>query len=81
MAVHGKVINVTVCVLGFSFNPNARAVQDFLAIHPGGSDALLKRGRAGHDVSTAFERIGHSAKAYAMLEDMCVGDFEREAFR
>ena len=57
VAVHGSVCDVTA----------------FLAQHPGGASALCKAGRAGGDVSDAFDRIGHSAHAHALLSQLCVG--------
>ena len=51
VAVHGNVYDVT----------------KFLSEHPGGAAALSKPGRAGSDVTSHFERIGHSAEARARL--------------
>jgi hypothetical protein len=48
-------------------------VTRFLAAHPGGPAALAKDGRAGHDVTSHFERIGHSAHARSLLGGMQVG--------
>ena len=57
VVVHNRVIDVTA----------------FAAQHPGGSTALSKPGRAGCDVTSHFERIGHSSVAWAKLEHMQVG--------
>lgn len=55
--VHGRVVDVT----------------QFLSEHPGGKAALSKPGRAGQDVTSHFERIGHSDNARQRLAKMCVG--------
>mgnify|MGYP000885785574 CR=1 FL=1 len=48
-------------------------VTGFLARHPGGVGALSKAGRAGCDVTTHFERIGHSVKAREVMRSMQIG--------
>ena len=63
VAVHGRALDVTA----------------FLAEHPGGPAALSKAGRAGHDVTSHFERLKHSAAARAMLAGMQVGIMESTA--
>ena len=60
VAVHGNVYDVTA----------------FLSDHPGGAAALSKVGRAGCDVTSHFERIGHSANARKRLGTMIVGPLE-----
>ena len=57
VVVHGKVLDVTA----------------FLPEHPGTATALSKDGRAGCDVTEAFERIGHSKAARALLDSFCIG--------
>ena len=57
VVVHGAVIDVT----------------GFLSLHPGGAPALSKAGRAGRDVTSHFERIGHSAVALAKLKSLQIG--------
>lgn len=48
-------------------------VTDFISSHPGGAGPLSKEGRAGKDVTKAFERLGHSEEAKAMLKSLQVG--------
>jgi fatty acid desaturase len=48
-------------------------VTTFLDEHPGGAMALSSVGRAGHDVTSHFLRIGHSAPARERLAEMRVG--------
>ena len=49
-------------------------VTNFLQHHPGGRAALSKAGRGGQDVSSHFERIGHSPGARALLLQTGGGD-------
>ena len=60
VAVHGRVYNVT----------------SFLSEHPGGAAALSKPGRAGCDVTSHFERIGHSSAARKRFATFFVGELE-----
>ena len=46
IALNGRVVDVT----------------RFVSEHPGGSQALLKEGRAGCDVTNALDRTGHSKR-------------------
>ena len=46
-------------------------VTEFASQHPGGVAALTKR--AGGDASDAFDRIGHSGRATALMEGLAVG--------
>jgi cytochrome b involved in lipid metabolism/fatty acid desaturase len=48
-------------------------VTEFIHRHPGGASALNKQGRAGTDVTSFFELVGHSGRARAMLQDLQVG--------
>ncbi|KAF9464827.1 cytochrome b5-like heme/steroid binding domain-containing protein [Collybia nuda] len=49
-------------------------VTKFMDEHPGGDEVLLAEG--GQDATEAFEDVGHSDEARALLPDMLVGDFE-----
>ncbi|KAK2465950.1 hypothetical protein APHAL10511_001591 [Amanita phalloides] len=49
-------------------------VTKFLDEHPGGDEVILAE--AGHDATEAFEDVGHSDEARALLPDMFVGDIE-----
>ena len=68
VALHASADDCWVIVNGRVYD-----VTKFLSSHPGGAQALSKPGRAGCDVTPAFERIGHSAHARALLETMLVG--------
>ncbi|KAI0772087.1 cytochrome b5 [Trametes elegans] len=50
-------------------------VTKFLDEHPGGDEVILAE--AGRDATEAFEDVGHSDEARALLKDMLVGDFEK----
>jgi len=47
----------------------------FIDEHPGGDEVVLAE--AGKDASEAFEDVGHSDEARALLSGMYVGDFEQ----
>jgi len=49
-------------------------VTKFIDEHPGGDEVLLAEG--GQDATEAFEDVGHSDEARALLPGMLVGDFE-----
>jgi len=49
-------------------------VTNFIDEHPGGDEVVLAEG--GKDATEAFEDVGHSDEARALLADMLVGDFE-----
>ncbi|KAG6830500.1 hypothetical protein H0H92_000341 [Tricholoma furcatifolium] len=49
-------------------------VTKFIDEHPGGDEVILAEG--GQDATEAFEDVGHSDEARALLPDMLVGDFE-----
>ncbi|RDB19837.1 Cytochrome b5 [Hypsizygus marmoreus] len=49
-------------------------VTKFIDEHPGGDEVILAE--AGQDATEAFEDVGHSDEARALLPDMLVGDFE-----
>ncbi|KAJ8720006.1 hypothetical protein PYW07_012049 [Mythimna separata] len=50
-------------------------VSSFLAEHPGGEDPLLEA--AGQDATIAFDDVGHSADARAMLSKYKVGSLAK----
>lgn len=47
--------------------------------HPGGDEVLLEE--AGRDATEAFEDVGHSDEARAMLPKMLLGEFKGEVSR
>ncbi|KAF5320912.1 hypothetical protein D9619_000728 [Psilocybe cf. subviscida] len=47
----------------------------FMDEHPGGDEVILAEG--GQDATEAFEDVGHSDEARALLPAMYVGDFEQ----
>lgn len=51
-------------------------VTKFLDEHPGGDEVLIAEG--GRDATEAFEDVGHSDDARALLGPMLVGDFVGE---
>jgi len=51
--------------------------SNFIDEHPGGDEVVLAE--AGKDATEAFEDVGHSDEARALLKDMYVGDFETNA--
>ena len=75
VALHASADDCWVIVAGRVFD-----VTKFLSSHPGGAQALSKPGRAGCDVTPAFERIGHSAHARTLLETMLVGVLDDDLF-
>ena len=48
-------------------------VTEFLNQHPGGVSSIARNGRAGCDVTIAFEQIGHSNRANNLLKSMEIG--------
>ncbi|KAF8958469.1 cytochrome b5-like heme/steroid binding domain-containing protein [Flammula alnicola] len=50
-------------------------VTKFMDEHPGGDEVILAEG--GQDATEAFEDVGHSDEARALLPAMLVGDFEQ----
>ncbi|KIY52285.1 cytochrome b5 [Fistulina hepatica ATCC 64428] len=61
--LHGKVYDVT----------------KFLDEHPGGDEVIIaEAGDTGKDGTDAFEDVGHSDEARALLPDMLVGEFEKD---
>ncbi|KAG6484195.1 hypothetical protein ZIOFF_060990 [Zingiber officinale] len=50
-------------------------VTGFMGEHPGGEEALLQAA-AGGDASQAFEEVGHSSTATAMMKDLLIGTVE-----
>jgi len=58
-----------VCIHGKVYN-----VTKFLDEHPGGDEVILAE--AGRDATEAFEDVGHSDEARALLPDMYVGDID-----
>ncbi|KAF8646364.1 hypothetical protein AX16_007230 [Volvariella volvacea WC 439] len=49
-------------------------VTKFLDEHPGGDEVILAEG--GQDATEAFEDVGHSDEARALLPGFLVGEFE-----
>ena len=45
--------------------------------HPGGDEVILAE--AGQDATEAFEDVGHSDEARALLPGMLVGEFEKNS--
>ncbi|KAJ2934268.1 hypothetical protein H1R20_g2839, partial [Candolleomyces eurysporus] len=58
-------------------NGNVYDVTKFLDEHPGGDEVILAEG--GQDATEAFEDVGHSDEARALLPDMLVGEFEQNS--
>ncbi|KAL1937762.1 hypothetical protein VTO73DRAFT_12915 [Trametes versicolor] len=50
-------------------------VTKFIDEHPGGDEVIIAE--AGRDSTEAFEDVGHSDEARALLKDLLVGDFEK----
>ncbi|KAI0092034.1 cytochrome b5 [Irpex rosettiformis] len=51
-------------------------VTKFLDEHPGGDEVILAE--AAKDATEAFEDVGHSDEARALLKDLYVGEFEKD---
>ncbi|KAF9238802.1 cytochrome b5-like heme/steroid binding domain-containing protein [Melanogaster broomeanus] len=51
-------------------------VTKFIDEHPGGDEVILAE--AGKDATEAFEDVGHSDEARALLPDMLLGEFESD---
>ncbi|EKM59776.1 uncharacterized protein PHACADRAFT_137978 [Phanerochaete carnosa HHB-10118-sp] len=51
-------------------------VTKFIEEHPGGDEVILAE--AGKDATEAFEDVGHSDEARALLKGFYVGEFEKE---
>ncbi|KAG6891715.1 hypothetical protein C0992_010118 [Termitomyces sp. T32_za158] len=49
-------------------------VTKFIDEHPGGDEVILAEG--GQDATEAFEDVGHSDEARALLPGMLIGEFE-----
>ncbi|KAI3616489.1 cytochrome b5 [Moniliophthora roreri] len=52
-------------------------VTKFIDEHPGGDEVILAEAGA-RDATEAFEDVGHSDEARALLPGMLVGDFDEE---
>jgi len=52
-------------------------VTKFVDEHPGGDEVILTE--AGKNATEAFEDVGHSDEARALLPEMQVGEFEKGA--
>ncbi|KAH9999915.1 cytochrome b5 [Russula vinacea] len=52
-------------------------VTKFIDEHPGGDEVILSE--AGKDATEAFEDVGHSDEARALLPGMLIGEFEKGA--
>jgi len=50
-------------------------VTKFIDEHPGGDEVILSE--AGKDATEAFEDVGHSDEARALLPGLFVGEFEK----
>ncbi|KAH9853648.1 cytochrome b5 [Lenzites betulinus] len=50
-------------------------VTKFIDEHPGGDEVIIAE--AARDATEAFEDVGHSDEARALLTDLFVGDFEK----
>lgn len=50
-------------------------VTKFIDEHPGGDEVILAE--AGIDATEAFEDVGHSDEARALLPDMLIGNFDK----
>ncbi|EIN10958.1 cytochrome b5 [Punctularia strigosozonata HHB-11173 SS5] len=66
---HSKKDDLYILISGKVYN-----VTKFIDEHPGGDEVLLAE--AGKDATEAFEDVGHSDEARALLPDMFVGNFE-----
>ncbi|KAF8484728.1 cytochrome b5 [Russula ochroleuca] len=54
---------------------NVYDVTKFIDEHPGGDEVILSE--AGKDATEAFEDVGHSDEARALLPGMLIGEFEK----
>jgi len=52
-------------------------VTKFIDEHPGGDEVILAE--AGIDATEAFEDVGHSDEARALLPDLLVGTFDKSS--
>ncbi|KIY73960.1 cytochrome b5 [Cylindrobasidium torrendii FP15055 ss-10] len=52
-------------------------VSKFLDEHPGGDEVII--GESGHDATDAFEDVGHSDEARALLDGLYIGDFDKDS--
>ncbi|KIM74985.1 hypothetical protein PILCRDRAFT_79518 [Piloderma croceum F 1598] len=52
-------------------------VTKFIDEHPGGDEVILAE--AGTDATEAFEDVGHSDEARALLPDMLIGTFDKSS--
>ncbi|KAF9534628.1 cytochrome b5-like heme/steroid binding domain-containing protein [Crepidotus variabilis] len=52
-------------------------VTKFIDEHPGGDEVILAEG--GQDATEAFEDVGHSDEARALLPAMLIGEFEKDS--
>ncbi|PPQ67597.1 hypothetical protein CVT25_012091 [Psilocybe cyanescens] len=71
---HKSRDNLYILIHGKVYN-----VTKFLDEHPGGDEVLLAEG--GMDATEAFEDVGHSDEARALLPGMLVGNFEEGALK
>jgi len=72
LSEHTKKDNVWLLVRGKVYN-----VAKFIDEHPGGEEVILNE--AGKDATDAYDDVGHSDEANALLPGMLVGDFETGA--
>lgn len=59
------------------YNGKVYDVSKFLEEHPGGEEVMLEQ--AGIDATQAFNEIGHSPDAEALLEKMLIGELDASA--
>ncbi|VDC06158.1 unnamed protein product [Peniophora sp. CBMAI 1063] len=69
---HNKKDSVWLLISGKVYD-----VTKFLDEHPGGDEVILTE--TSKDATEAFEDVGHSDEARALLPDMLVGDFEKDS--
>ncbi|KIP09157.1 hypothetical protein PHLGIDRAFT_86968 [Phlebiopsis gigantea 11061_1 CR5-6] len=70
LKAHSTKDNIYLLIHGKVYN-----VTKFLDEHPGGDEVILAEG--AKDATEAFEDVGHSDEARALLPDLFVGDFEQ----
>ncbi|EPQ58962.1 cytochrome b5 [Gloeophyllum trabeum ATCC 11539] len=80
MASEGKVVSLEELKqhtskdkLWLLVNGKVYDVTKFIDEHPGGDEVMIAE--AGKDATEAFEDVGHSDEARAMMPAMLVGDF------
>lgn len=74
LAAHSKASDCWMVIQGKVYD-----VTDFIDEHPGGDEVMLAE--AGKDATEAFDDVGHSDDARALLKPMYKGDLEGAAVR